>query len=44
MQREIILSALRLLETATVPGTLVMLPYLWREDGDLGWEGPYSMK
>jgi len=43
MQREIILAALRLLETATEPGTLVTLPYEWREDGDRSWEGQFRM-
>jgi hypothetical protein len=43
MQREIIMAALDLLETATEPGMLVTLPYEWREDGDRSWEGPYSM-
>lgn len=43
LQRQIILAALGLLATATEPGTLVTLPYEWREDGDRGWEGPYRI-
>jgi hypothetical protein len=30
-QREVLLTALRVLETATVPGTVVTLPFTWPE-------------
>jgi D-proline reductase (dithiol) PrdB len=38
-QRAIIVDALRVLEAAIAPGTLVQLPYKWREDdSDDSWE------
>src|SRR5437667_9948835 len=38
-QRDILVSALRCLETTTVPGRLLQLPYRWREDDRLDlWE------
>lgn len=32
-QRQVLMDALRLLETAREPGTMVDLPYRWRADG-----------
>ncbi len=32
-QRQVLLDALRLLETAQEPGTMVDLPYRWRPEG-----------
>lgn len=38
-QREILISAFRCLETSTVPGRLLQLPFRWREDDPLDlWE------
>lgn len=38
-QRAILISALRCLEAATVPGRLLQLPFQWREDDPLDlWE------
>jgi hypothetical protein len=38
-QRVVLLAALRCLETSTVPGRLLQLPFRWREDDPLDlWE------
>ena len=37
LQRSIVLDALRALETMTIPGTIVTLPYVWDEKDD-SWE------
>ncbi len=38
-QRAILMAALRCLETSTVPGRLLQLPFRWREDDPLDlWE------
>jgi D-proline reductase (dithiol) PrdB len=38
-QHEILLAALRCLETSTVPGRVLQLPFRWREDDSLDlWE------
>jgi hypothetical protein len=40
MQREIVAQALRLLETASGPRTIVTSPFAWR--GDPGWRARYG--